>query len=57
VFDVKADYSVKAPKESFGKTVMWATDGNNLTPQNPKQEVMPFAVRKLDESSAPVRKV
>lgn len=56
VITVRADYGVKAPKETFGKSVFWATEGNNLTPENPKQKRFEFGVRKL-EDAAPARQL
>lgn len=57
VFEIKSDYSVKAPHETFGRTLAWATDGNNLVRENPKQERLPFGeVRRVAEPAA-VRKV
>ena len=45
-FDVNAEFSVKAPKPVRERTVLWATDGNNLVAQNPAQPELP-GVRKI----------
>ncbi len=58
VFTVKADYAVKAPKETFGKTIFWANDGNNLVDADPRQERLPFGkVRQVADAPEQIRKV
>jgi hypothetical protein len=34
--------TVKRPKPSRRRTVMWLTPDNNLTPRNPKQQELPL---------------
>ena len=51
VFELRADFKVTAPKSRRGRSVFWATDGNNLTPENPKQMAM-FGLRKVDTPDA-----
>lgn len=51
-FDVTGDFTVKSPKPVRSRTVLWATEGNNLVPQNPAQPELP-GVRKV---STPARK-
>ncbi|WP_431860224.1 hypothetical protein [Azospirillum sp.] len=46
VIETKADTKVALPKQVRRKTVLYATPGNNLTRQNPKQaELFPRPVR------------
>lgn len=40
VFDVGGDYKIVSPKEPRGRSVFWATEGNVLTPDNPRQMKM-----------------
>lgn len=49
-FDVTGDFVVKAPKPVRSRTVLWATEGNNLVPQNPAQPDLP-GVKKLPAQS------
>lgn len=49
-FDVNAEFSIKSPKPIRERTVLWATDGNNLVPQNPAQPELP-GVRKIPAQS------
>lgn len=49
-FDVTGDFTVKVPKPVRSRTVLWATDGNNLVPQNPAQPELP-GVKKLPPQS------
>jgi hypothetical protein len=53
VITVRADYGVKAPKETFAKSVFWATANNELTPENPKQEKFKFGVRQVEDAAPP----
>lgn len=50
VIEVKADYTVKLPKQRRAKSVFWATPENNLTRRNPRQAELP-----LRDVSAPTR--
>lgn len=51
VFDINAEVKTKAPKVTFARTVMYATDSNSLVAEDPKQERFPFQnVRRLDQA-------
>jgi hypothetical protein len=42
VFEVVADYAIKAPKIARSKSHFWATPDNLLTKRNPKQAELPL---------------
>jgi hypothetical protein len=46
VFEIRGDYAVKLPTPPRGKTVVWGTQDNRFTPQNPKQMHL-FGVREV----------
>jgi hypothetical protein len=53
---VVPDLKITTPKERYGKTLFWANEANNLTPENPKQKKFQFGVRQV-EDGAPARKL
>lgn len=55
VFDIVADYKIKLPKVKRARSVAWSTQGNNFTPQNPRQMQL-FGVRDVT-SNADIRSV
>ena len=42
VMNLENAITVKRPKQSRRRTVMWLTPENNLTPRNPKQQELPL---------------
>ncbi len=40
--DVIADVKVKEPKPKRARSVFWMTKGNNLSPDNPRQQKLPL---------------
>lgn len=41
-YDVTIDSKLKKPKAPTSAEVMWATEGNNLVPENPRQQKLVF---------------
>ena len=39
---VVADIKTKSPKIPHGRSIFWLTKGNNLTPENPRQQKLPL---------------
>ena len=40
--EITAEFKAVSPKAPRGKTIMWATPENFLTPRNPRQPDLPF---------------
>lgn len=40
--DVTADVKTKEPKPKRARSVFWLTKGNNLSPENPRQQKLPL---------------
>ncbi len=41
-YEVTVESKIKKPKGPASAEIMWATDGNNLVPENPRQQKFPF---------------
>lgn len=42
VYEVTINHEIKKPKAPAGTDIMWATPGNGLVQENPKQQKFPF---------------
>lgn len=42
VVEVRPKLEIKMPNQPRPRSIFWATPENNLTPQNPKQQNLPF---------------
>lgn len=56
VFEINADYKVAAPKKTRSRTLLFATDGNNLVRDNPRQPDLPN-IRDVTADKAPARAI
>jgi hypothetical protein len=55
VVSVVVDVKTKAPKVTRPKSIFWLTKGNNLSPENPRQQKLPL--REVAPVAAPVEAV
>ena len=56
VFEIVAKTETKLPKPPRGRSIMWATPGNNFTANNPKQGQL-FGPRDVTGDAGPARAI
>jgi hypothetical protein len=44
-FEVVGELKLDMPKERRPRSIMWSTPGGNFSPENPRQQKLPFGVR------------
>lgn len=59
VYEVTITHEAKKPKAPAGTDIMWATSGNGLVPENPRQQKLAFTevVRPHPRSDGPFQPV